>query len=167
MTLRMTATEVALWISGGSLLVSVLAWWRSGRVRVLDLRTSVRKDVAELRVTLDDLAQTIPVAIQSRANVSAPIGHSGGPLQQFREGAKADASLIEDLRSRLAAAERVRLLASYSEVEAKAVALRTVRAHIELLQAKYLAAAAADEKVREHLRAAVRDRANRDESWGK
>jgi len=63
-------------IPAGSLVVGVLALWRSGRRRVLDLRTGVRKDAAELRLSLELLSKAIPAAVHSRLCVSAATGSS-------------------------------------------------------------------------------------------
>jgi hypothetical protein len=91
-----------MWIAVGSLLVSIAALWRAGRVRVLDLRTSLRKDAVELRLALDDLATTIPASVQSRMRVSAAASGMGGAMDQFRAEAEADGAAIAALRARLA-----------------------------------------------------------------
>jgi hypothetical protein len=146
-----------VWLAIGGLLVSPLALWRAGRVRVLDLRTTVHKDAAELRLALEDLAGTIPRAIQSREHVAAATGQAGA-LQQFRTEADADIAAVAALRVRLSGIEPIRLLASYSTVEAKVVTAHEVRLRVQQLREKYKAAAAADAQEGEHLRAAVEAR---------
>ena len=150
-----------MWIAIGSLLVSILALWRAGRVRVLDLRTDVRKDVVELRLALENLAATIPVAVQSRERVSAAAGMMGGAMEQFRAEARADTATVETLRGQLGGIEPIPLLASYNTVEAKAVTAQEVRVRVQALRDKYLAAADTDAKTREHLRASAIARRNR------
>jgi hypothetical protein len=106
----MTSNDVAVLISGGSFLVSVLAWWRSGRVRILDIRTNVRRDVAELRLDLDALSTQITRGVQSRIAASAPTG-GGGALEAFRRDADTDSAAIGPLRIQLNEIEKIRPLA--------------------------------------------------------
>jgi hypothetical protein len=146
-----TANDVAVWISGGSLLLSAVALWRSGRVPVLDIRTSVRTDIAELRLRLDALSQTIPAAVQSRVRVAAATG-SGGATELFRQGAEADTATVRGLYEQLDRIARIPLLASYGQIEANSVAAREVRTRVEQLSAKYAAAAHEDAAAREHIR---------------
>lgn len=150
----MTSNDVAMLISGGSFLVSVLAWWRSDRVRILDIRTSVRKDVTELRLELDALSSRIPAALQSRERASAATGR-GGALDAFRTEAGIDSAAIEPLRAHLNQIERIRPLASYGEVEAKALTAHEIRTRVRQLAEKYDSAAREDERTREYLRNAM------------
>ena len=62
------------WLTVCSIVLSIVALWRTGRIRVLDLRTKTRKDLAELRQTLDHLLQSLPIRIQSRERAMAAIG---------------------------------------------------------------------------------------------
>jgi hypothetical protein len=153
--------EVPLLLSGGSLLVAVVSLWRSGRSPVLAMRTSVRKDVAELRIWLDTLSATFPVAVQSRERVAAAAGGRGGALESFRESVRADQAEVARMRAQLDEIERMPRLYSYSTLEAKSVAAQEVRTRVLQLQEKYAAAAAADEATRKHLRDAAIARANR------
>lgn len=157
----MTDSDLAVWISGGSLLVSAFALWRSGRVRVLDLRTKIRKDAVELRVSLNDLLKAIiPLAVQSRTNVSSAAGRTGA-LDIFRTEAEADTATLNGLLAELKNIEPIGLLASYSDIEAKAVSVHEIGTRVKQLHEKYLAAADADEKIREHLRNAAIARVSR------
>jgi hypothetical protein len=156
----MTSNDVAVLISGGSLLVSVLAWWRSGRARVLEIRTSVRKDVTELRLELDALSTQIAAALQSRERASAATGR-GGALEVFRKNAEIDRAAIEPMRTQLNEIERIRPLALYDEVEAKALTAQAVRTRVRQLVGKYDSAAREDERTREYLRNAMTARAQR------
>jgi type II secretory pathway component GspD/PulD (secretin) len=140
-----------VWISGGSLLLSAAALWRSGRVRVLDIRTNVRTDIAELRLRLDALSQAIPAATQSRANAASAIG-TGRAAQLFKQGADADIATIKGLTEQLDQIARISVLSSYSQIEAKSVAAREVRIRLEQLSAKYEAAADDDAATRKYLR---------------
>jgi hypothetical protein len=135
------------WIAIGSLLVSVVALWRAGRVRTLDLRINLRKDAVELRLALEKLTATIPAAIQSRSAIAAATGQAGA-LQRFRNEAEADLPTVAALRARLDGIEPVPLFAGYGTVEAKVVAAHEVRLRMQELREKYATALAADEAAR-------------------
>ena len=150
-----------LLISLGSLVVAAAGFWRSGRVRVLDLRTAVLKDAAELGIALEGLSKTVPAAVRSRTNLSAATGNTGGALQLFREEAEADLATLRGLRNRLDQVKRVRLFSSYSAIEAKAVSVNEVRTRVRHLTEKYQAAACADDKLREEHRKAATERFNK------
>jgi molybdopterin converting factor small subunit len=157
-----------MWITIGGLLVSILALWRAGRLRVLDLRTTLRNDAAELRLALENLAATIPAAVQSRERLAAATGQAGA-FQQFRLEAETDRATVETLRARLSGIEPIPLLASYDTVEAKVVTAHEVRLRVQQLREKYTAAAAGDAQEREYLRAAAEARARAaqaPEAWG-
>ena len=144
---------VSLGIAGGSLLVSVAALWRSGRVRVLDRRTEVRRDLADLRPRLDGLERSIPDAVQSRVRVNSAIGLGGsGAEEVFKKGADADLAAVREFRGQLDDIGRLRWLAGYGSVEEKLVAARTVRTRFEQLADKYAAAGRQDEATRKHIR---------------
>ena len=156
----MTSSDLAVWISGSSLLVSILALWRVGRGRALDLRTSALKDVAELRSTLGDLLEKIPPAVQSRRNVAAALGNTGA-TERFRGEADADSNEIQGLLTRLNDAAQTSAHAPYSDIEQMALTAREVRTRAQQLSEKYAAAWAQDEASREYLRRAAADRVNR------
>src|SRR5262245_26231991 len=113
----MTFGNAAVWISG---VLSIIAIWRTGRVRVLDLRTKLRKDAAELRVTLEGLAARIPVAVNSRANVTS-VTQQTGALEGFRQEAEADAAEVKALQAKVQGIEPIPLLAGYGAIERRAV----------------------------------------------
>jgi hypothetical protein len=146
--------EASTLVSIGSLLVATAAFWRFGRVRTLDLRLKTRKDAVELRISLEKLVTSIPLAVQSRTHVSAAVGH-GGALDIFRSEAEADATTAAQLLTRIKDSERTGLLSSYGAHEDIAVALHELGTRVKQLQEKYSAAGAADEKLREHLRASA------------
>jgi len=156
----MTSSDVAVWLSGSSLLVSILALWRAGRGRALDLRTSALKDVAELRSTLGDLLEKIPTAVQSRRNASTALGNTGA-TERFCRSADEDTGEIQGLVTRLNDAAQTSVHAPYAEVEQVALIAREVRTRAQQLVDKYAAAWAQDEASREYLRRAAADRVNR------
>ena len=93
--------------------------------------------------------------------VAAAAGGMGGPVEQFRTDADADAAAVNATRARLDGIEPIPLLATYSAVEAKTVTAHDIRVRVQQLREKYTAAAEADGKVREHLRAATLAPGNR------
>jgi hypothetical protein len=81
----MSAASLAIWISGGSVLVSaaslvisVAAYRRSDTSRLLERLRELSRDIADLRPRLDQLERTIPKAAQSRGRVSAALSHGPG-----------------------------------------------------------------------------------------
>lgn len=150
------------WISMGGLIVSMAAFWRSGSVRVVDLRTNVRKEIAELRVILDDLLKQIPHRVQSRERAWATIGlATSGAMVEFRNTADGHVAEIQQLRAQLDHLEPIPRLATYTVVENRAVAERTIRSRTQQLLDKYAAAAREDDATREHARKAALDRVGR------
>jgi hypothetical protein len=141
--------------------LSIVALWRSGRVRVLDMRMSLRKELVELRHALDELKSHIPAAVESRLRVSAAAGAMGGAVEEFDREATNDTATVTELQACLTTIEPIPWLAGYSTLEAKALDAYKVRIAVERLATKYQAAAEADTEVRKHLRDAMIARGNR------
>lgn len=135
------------WISTASLLIAALAYWRAGRVRTLDLRTTVRRQCAELQFALETLAVTIPAAVESRARIAAMTGQTGA-LQHFRTEAEGDRATVEELTKRVGRLKRIRFFARYRAVERRAVFAYEMSAQVRRLREKYQRAADADNEVR-------------------
>jgi hypothetical protein len=158
--MRVNADWAAVWVSVASFAMAGLALWRSGRIRVLDRRTELVRDVADLRLRFEEIERAIPFAVESRERVSAAIGR-GGALDIFHKEAGADAAAVGKLQDQLNAIGRARPLVRYRTVETKLIAAREVRTRLELLSEKYARAAQQDEAMRQHLRDAAAARANR------
>lgn len=141
--------SISVWISGGSLLVSAIALWRAGRVRVLDRRMELRKDVADLWPRLRELKAAMLAAVQPRTHALAALGLARSEQELL---ASADADAVDVLRARLDEIGRLPWFATHRTIEAKIVAARTVRTQFELLADKYVAAAREDKDTRQHVR---------------
>jgi len=76
-------------------------------------------------------------------------------MQLFSSEAEEDAATVMRLLTALKGIEPMRVLASYGDIEAKAVTVHGIGVQGRQLQEKYAAAATADEKIREHLRSAA------------
>ena len=137
----------AEWISAGGVLIAALAFWRSGRVRTLDLRTTVRRQCAELQIVLETLAATIPAAVESRARITAMTGLASA-LQQFRAEADSDRAAVEELTKSLDRLKRIRFFAGYRAVEEKAIVAYEMSTQVKRLREKYQRAADADNEAR-------------------
>ena len=129
----MLAGEWALAAAGGSLLLSLLALWRTARFKVLDLRTQLRRDVAELRVTMDEMVAHINRALQPTAE--RPI--ESAALQALQREADMDSLQLEALRGRLNEINVVPPLASYKTLEAKCALAQAIRTRVHQLADKY------------------------------
>jgi hypothetical protein len=103
-------------------------------------------------VEIEELLRQIQLGVMSRERVSSVTGR-GGALEMFRATAEMDRVELEALRTDLAAVAKVTLLASYGQVEAKAVIAQEIRTRVNLLSERYRAAFAEDERSREHIRA--------------
>jgi hypothetical protein len=141
-------SDLTGWITGT---VALVALWRTGRVRVLDLRLTVRKGIAEIGVDVDHLARRLEYAVQSRTGVASATGQAGA-LQAFREQAEADRAEIQAMRQRLQDLNRLSMFATYLQVEDRAVGLETVRTLYRQLSEKYDAAIRDDDAQRTYLR---------------
>lgn len=137
----------AEWISIASLLIAALAFWRSGRVRTLDLQATVRRQCAELQLALESLATTIPAAVESRARIAAMTGQTGA-LQHFTAEADSDKTSVEGLKSRVDAINRIRVFVGYRAVEKRAIDAYEISTQVRKLREKYQRAADADNDVR-------------------
>ena len=137
----------AEWISSVSALIAALAYWRSGRVRTLDLRTTVRRQCAELQLGLETLAAAIPAAVESRARIAAITGKTGA-LEHFRTEAESDRAAIEGLRKRFDRIRRISVFTGYEGVESRAVAAYEMGTQVKKLRDKYQRATDADNEAR-------------------
>ncbi len=133
----MLVGEWALAAAGGSLLLSLLALWRTARFKVLDLRTQLRRDVAELRVTMDEMVAHINRALQPTAE--RPL--ESAALQALRREADMDSLQLEALRGRLNEINVVATFASYKTLEAKCTLAQAIRTRVAQLADKYASAA--------------------------
>jgi hypothetical protein len=129
--------EWALVVSGVSLLLSMLALWRAARGKALDLRMTLRRDVAELRVMMDELVGRINRALQPTAERAA----DSAALQALRREADTDSAQLEALRGRLNEINVVPPLCSYRALESKCTVAQAIRTRVGQLTDKYSPAA--------------------------
>jgi len=130
-------SEWAMAAAGGSLLLSMLALWRTLRFKVLDLRTQLRRDVAELRVTMDEMVAHINRALQPTAE--RPIESSA--LQALRREADLDSLQLQALRARLNEINVVAPFSSHKTLETKCALTQAIRTRVRQLAEKYSSAA--------------------------
>lgn len=133
----MLVGEYALSVSGGSLLLSMLALWRTARFKMLDLRTQLRRDVAELRVTMDEMVAHINRALQPTAE--RPL--ESAALLALRREADMDSLQLEALRRRLNEINILAPFSSYKALEAKCALAQAIRTRVRQLADKYASAA--------------------------
>jgi len=133
----MLTNKWALTISLISLLLSLLALWRTACVGVLNLRAELRRHVAELRVTMDELIGRLNHALQSA--VERPIDHT--TLQELRREVDIDSVQLEALRGRLSEINVVAPWCSRKTLEAKSAAAGAIGTRVHQLVNKYPAAA--------------------------
>jgi hypothetical protein len=129
----MVGGEWALAAAVGSLVLSLLALWRTARFKVLDLRTQLRRDVAELRVTMDEMVAHINRALQPTTERPT----ESAALQALQREADTDSLQLEALRGRLNEINVVAPLASYKTLEAKCALTQAIRTRVHQLADKY------------------------------
>jgi hypothetical protein len=138
------------WISLVSLGVASLALWRSEVMRVLDLRTTIRKDQNSLRLELEQLDKKIPFGLQSRQRVCAATGQAGS-AQAFREEVERDIPELVRLRTELANIPWIPLIGGAAIAADAAVAVHDLQVRVKQLTDKYTAAWAEDQAERERI----------------
>ena len=138
----------------GSMGVALAAHRREGQHRAVDQRTKVQSSVLELRVSLEDLAKAIPLAVQSRERVSAATGR-GGALDAFRGEAQNDNRRLAESQRRIDIIAYDCMNAPDEELAAKLIDLHAIEMEATQLHGKYQVAFRADEEVRRHLRDAA------------
>ncbi len=132
--------------------MSIVAFWRGGRVRVLDRRTELLKDIADLRPRLESLERSISNAVQSRVNASAAIGSAlSGAVQAFKDAAVLDTVDVGVLRAQLEETSRLPFFQTYGRIEARMVLVRELRTRFEGLAEKYAGAAREDAATRQQV----------------
>jgi hypothetical protein len=155
----MTMSE---WISGGSLLIALFALWRTFAAPTIALRTTLVRELAQLRVELAALSTQIPFGLQSRQRVSSALGTGGGNLEIFKRETEADLAEVRTIEGRVGDMEGVvRWITSYADMEEKAKEVTSARTRAKQLADKYAAAFAKDEADRAFIRESVTQRAAR------
>jgi len=152
----MTTSE---WISGGSLLVALFALWRTFAAPTIALRTTLVRELAQLRVELAALSTQIPFGLQSRQRVSSALG-AGGNLEIFKRETETDLAEVHTIAGQVGDMEGVfRWITSYADMEEKAKEVTSARTRAKQLADKYAAAFAKDEADRAFIRESVTQRA--------
>jgi hypothetical protein len=169
--ISLVVSGLSLLVSGGSLYVAYRAFQRSGSDRRLRLRRGAR----ELGMLLDGAIATLARARQSRPAVLSMEGLArSGAAQVFEQEAATVHAELTQLRER-ARAEFGEIAPGIAdtEIETKLVDLAGVKARVEQIRDKYLAALAEDDQKRAEKRRAMhalgnqirrdRSRGNRDD----
>jgi hypothetical protein len=138
------------WISLGSLAVAAFALWRTEVARVQDVRTDVLKRQDSLRRELNQLAEKIPLCLQSRQRVASANGQSGAARALAEEVAK-DLPELKNLRAQVDNIPEIPVVRGSSIASAAAVTLHALQGQVKLLTDKYAAAWAEDETQRERI----------------
>lgn len=136
-----------------------ISYRRSGQMKALDLRLELRKSISDLQSTLQSLPSLLERAKKSHTAVASAIGHLGSSaLQLWLSEYETDLSAAKSLESEVPdpSADYVNL--AHSELEAKLVALHSLRSKAVHLSEKYHASLASDDKEREQIRADIRVR---------
>ena len=126
-----------LWISAGSLIVSAIALWRSGRIRVLDMRTAIRRDIAELEAQLKPLRQKIYKATELRKLDATLTNRASAPPSMLQAAMEADLRELDGLLEKLNVISQIPLLTGYGTIERKVVALSESRVKAVQIMNKY------------------------------
>ena len=138
-----------------SLGLSGVAFWRSVRVKKLDLRIELRKLIAALHDDLRKMPDRFAAAKKSRHAISATRGMSqSGALQAWNAAHDADLEEVNALAKMLPSADESFADASEKVLEDQLVTLSNVRRRSDALKAKCDASLADDRRNVDYLRQA-------------
>jgi hypothetical protein len=140
-----------LLVALGSLVVSILAWRRTGVLKTLDLRLRLRQESRVLGILLDGAVEMLANARRSHLAVlnMEGLSRSGNEVEFVRE-ADADAAELQQLREN---AQRdfgeIDAKIRDAELETKLVDARGVTTRVGQIREKYGAVLAQDDRKRE------------------
>jgi len=143
-------------------MVALFALWRTFAAPTVALRTTLVRELAQLRVELAALGKQIPFGLQSRQRVSSALGTGGGNLEIFKRETETDLAEVHTIESQVGDMDGVvRWISSYADMEEKAKEVTSARTRAKQLADKYAAAFAKDEADRAFIRESVTQRAAR------
>lgn len=157
--ISISLSALSLVMALGSLYVAYRAFQRSGSDRRLRLRQGAR----ELGVLLDRATEALAKARQSRPAVLSMEGLAlSGTAQEFEKAVAADVAELAQVDSRARSEYgEIEPGITDAEIETKLVDLSGLKARVEQIRDKYLAALAEDDQRRAEKRRAMHDLSNR------
>lgn len=128
---------------------------RLQKIKALDLRIELRKQVAEVRAMIDGLPELLERARKSRDAVLAALGTllTGYHQQVWKPACASDIETAKKLAVGVPAADETFQRASHQELEEKLLEIHALGLKAKQLRDKYLAELASDDRDREHIRA--------------
>lgn len=134
---------------------SILAWWRVGQVKSLDLRIELAKAEVEINAIVKDLPEFLELSRRSRERITAATGQSG-VFQGWIEQWNTDFKTVQSFSAWLPPVNQKISKLSQTELEAKLINAVRLQTQARLLKEKYTVEIAADDKERDNIRTDVR-----------
>lgn len=136
-----------------------ISYHRSQQLKALDLRLELRKQVSDLRASVEQLPDLLQRSRQSRTAVLAATGLvRTGAFESWKTTWESDMAAALALAGDLPSASDNYQDSKPGDLEAKLVEVRALAFKALRLRDKYLGELAADDKEREHIRADARVR---------
>lgn len=138
-----------------ALVFTYINYRRLQKIKSLDLRIELRKQVAEVRAVIDGLPELLERAGKSRDAALSALGTllTGYHQQVWKPAFASDIETAKNLATELPAADEVFQRASHQELEERLLEIHALGLKGKQLREKYLAELASDDRDREHIRA--------------
>jgi hypothetical protein len=150
-------TYLSLAGSAVGTLSGCLAYWRTGRLKALDLRLEPRRTDVSLRQQVMPMAAQLAFARQSRERVAAATGGlRSGATQHFLAELERDLVNVKAMEAALPHESDDYRATSSSELETRLVERHQLMLEARALSAKYAESLANDDQQRAVLRNAIR-----------
>jgi len=144
-----------------ALLVSYLTHHRVQTIKSLDLRVELRKQIAEVTATINELPDLLTRSRKSRDAVLSALGtFRTGHHEQWKVTWAGDLETARGFADQLPSADDKFLKAKPHELEQRLLDVHALGLKATRLRDKYLAELASDDRDRDHLRASMCDRVN-------
>jgi porphobilinogen deaminase len=136
-----------------------ISYRRSSQLKALDLRLELRKQQGDVEEALRDLPALLESDHQSRIAVASATGLlRTGATEAWKQQLETDRSAIAALTTQPKSPNNEYASLTHSMLEDRLVELHRLRSTVNQYVDKYRAAIAADDRVREHIRADMRAR---------
>lgn len=139
-----------------------LAYWRSNRIKALDLRLELRKGLGDAHHALSTLRERLDFADRSRRAVLAATGLlRSGNIVVWERAVAADREQANTLGSSIRSETADFTALSTEQLESEIVAAHKIRTRLDALITKYRGEISADDESRRRIAQEAADRVNR------
>ena len=144
------------------LVLGYISYRRSQQIKALDLRLELRKQVSDVRATVEALPDLLQRSRGSRVAVLSATGLlRTGAFENWKAACENDIASARAMARELPSADNNYQDSTHGDLEGKLVEVHALGSKAIRLRDKYLGELAADDKEREHIRADARLRSER------